>query len=59
MQAAIAAGIEKQNQILASIDKLIEDKQRLWPEIVRLILAYAKSEDQDVFGPFDEEMDAI
>ena len=36
--AAISSSGEKQNQILASIDKLIEDKQRLWPEIVRLIL---------------------
>ena len=31
----------------------------LWPEIVRLILMYARNEDPDVFGPFDEEVLAI
>ena len=58
-QAAISAGGERQNQILASIDKLISDKSKLWPEIVRMILIYAKSEDPDVFGPFEEELNTI
>ena len=58
-QAAISSGGEKQNQILASIDKLIADKQKLWPEIVRMILKYAKSEDPDVFGPFEDEVNTI
>ncbi len=31
----------------------------LWPEIARLILAYAKNEDPDVFGPFDTEVSEI
>jgi len=53
VQAAISSGGEKQNQILASIDKLIQDKQKLWPEIIRMILAYARSEDPDIFGPFN------
>lgn len=55
-QAAISSGGETQNQILASIDKLIDDKHKLWPEIIRLILAYTKSEDADVFGPFEDEV---
>ena len=54
--AAISSSGEKQNQILASIDKLVEDKQKLWPEIVRLILMYARNEDPDVFGPFDDDV---
>ena len=44
---------------MASIDKLIESKEKLWPEIIRLILAYAKNYDPDVFGPFDEEVEKI
>ena len=31
----------------------------LWPEIARLILAYAKNEDPDVFGPFETEVSEI
>ncbi len=56
---AISSSGETQNQILASINKLIEDKQMLWPEIIRLILIYAKNEDPDVFGPFDEQITQI
>ena len=32
---------EKQKQILAALNKIIDDKQKLWPEIIRLILLYA------------------
>ena len=56
---AISSSGETQNQILASINKLIEDKQMLWPEIVRLILIYAKNEDPNVFGPFEEQVTQI
>ena len=56
--ATISSSGEKQNQILASIDKLIENKEHLWPEIVRLILIYAKNEDPDVFGPFNDDVAA-
>lgn len=31
----------------------------MWPEIIRLIFTYAKSEDVGVFGPLDEEMETI
>ena len=44
---------------MASIDKLIEEKEKLWPEIIRLILEYAKNEDSDVFGPFAEAVSVI
>ena len=57
--AAISSSGEKQNQILASIDKLIENKQKLWPEIIRLILLYARSVDPDIFGPFDEQVNEL
>ena len=44
---------------MASIDKLIENKQKLWPEIIRLILLYARSVDPDIFGPFDEQVNEL
>ena len=56
---AVSSSGEKQNQILAALNKIIEDKQKLWPEIIRLILMYARNEDPDVFGPFDEEIAEI
>ena len=56
---AVSSSGEKQNQILAALHKIIDDKQKLWPEIVRLILMYARNEDPDVFGPLDEEVTGI
>ena len=31
----------------------------MWPEIVRLILQYAKTEDPFIFGPFEDEIEVI
>lgn len=61
---AVSVSGEKQNQILSSIkklsdNKLADDKQKLWPEIVRLILLYARNEDPDIFGPFDTDVTSI
>lgn len=60
----VSASGEKQNQILSSIKKLtdnglIGDKEKLWPEVVRLILLYARNEDPDIFGPFDADVTSI
>ena len=56
---AVSSSGEKQNQILAALNKIIEEKQKLWPEIIRLILMYARNEDADVFGPFDGQISEI
>lgn len=47
---------EKQKQILAALNKIIDDKQKMWPEIIRLILLHASCEEPDIFGPFEQEV---
>ena len=56
---AVSASGEKLHAIVSSIHKLIEDKEKLWPEIIRLILQYAKTEDPYIFGPFEDEIEVI
>lgn len=40
-------------------NKLVDDKQKLWPETARLILLYARNEDPDIFGPYDSDVTDI
>ena len=42
--------------MLAAVNKLIHDKAKLWPEIVRLVLSFRRNEDQGAFGPSEECM---
>lgn len=49
MQLVSAQG-DKDNQILQAIDKLIDNKQEVWPEIIRLVLKYKMEKGEDL-GP--------
>jgi len=46
---------------LNAINKLIEDEQKeqIWPEIIRLLLAHRVEEGELDFGPFSEQMDKV
>ena len=57
--AAVSSSGEKQNQVLAAVSKLIQDKGKLWPEIARLVLNFRKSADPAAFGPSEEVMGAV
>ena len=57
--AAVSSSGEKQNQMLAAVNKLIHDKARLWPEIVRLVLNFRRNEDPGAFGPSEECMQTV
>lgn len=44
---------------MQAIDKLIENKEEVWPEIIRLILNYKKEQDDEDFGPNKETIDVV
>lgn len=46
----VSAQGDKDNQILQAIDKLIDNKEEVWPEIIRLVLKYKLDEGEDL-GP--------
>ena len=57
--AAVSSSGEKQNQVLAAVSKLIQDKAKLWPEIARLVLNFRRGEDAAAFGPSEEVMGEV
>ena len=57
--AAVSSSGEKQNQMLAAVNKLITDKAKMWPEIVRLVLNFRRNEDQGAFGPSEQSMQSV
>ena len=56
---AVSSSGEKQNQVLAAVNKLIQDKAKLWPEIARLVLAFRRNEDPAAFGPSEGVMGEV
>lgn len=56
---AVSSSGEKQNQVLAAVSKLIQDKGKLWPEIARLVLTFRRNEDSAAFGPSEEAMGEV
>lgn len=55
----VAAQNERGNQILQAIDKLIENKTEVWPEIVRLVLLYKVEQDGEDFGPDKDTVESL
>ena len=53
----VSAQSEKDNYILQAIHKLIENKEEVWPEIIRLVLTYKREEDGEDFGPDGETIE--
>jgi len=42
-----------------AIDKLIDNKNEVWPEITRLVLLYKIEQDGEDFGPNRETVDSL
>jgi hypothetical protein len=55
----VSAQGESGNQVLQAIDKLIENKNDVWPEIVRLVLLYKVEQDGEDFGPYKETIESV
>ena len=54
----VSAQDDKDNQILQAIDKLINNKEKVWPEIIRLILKL-KLDKGENFGPNTATIEGI
>ena len=58
-QQQVAINGESYYHMLQAIHKIFPEKQKLWPEIIRLILHYIRLEDPHAFGPAEEKMQDI
>ena len=54
----VSAQDDKDNQILQAIDKLINNEEKVWPEIIRLILKL-KLDKGENFGPNTASIEGI
>ena len=54
----VSAQDDKDNQILQAIDKLINNEEKVWPEIIRLILKL-KLDKGENFGPNTATIEGI
>jgi hypothetical protein len=55
----VSAHGEKEDYILQAIDKLIENKDEVWPEITRLVLLHKVEHEGEDFGPNRATMDIV
>lgn len=44
---------------MQAIDKLIENKEEVWPEIVRLVLIYKKDQEGEDFWPNKDTIEVV
>lgn len=55
----VSAQGDRENQILQAIDKLIDNKEEVWPEIIRLVLLYQIEVLEADFGPHRDMVETI